>query len=147
MCYLLKKYSLLLLRWVSRISDRRHVNTTENEMSPIDIFISNWFDVCQWSNNSKTMLLWSGLLVLLVLLAGFPWNMARSQLHQLSLTVKISRCGKITDPQVPPPKDRLLVSPKDIVLTSLNYVFAWSTIAAHTNKVLRLLTLQALEYL
>ena len=35
------------------------------------------------------------------------------------------RCGKITDPQVPPPKDRLLVSPKDIVFKSLNYVFAW----------------------
>ena len=79
-----------VLRWVLRISDRRHVNTTENEMSPTDIFISNWFDVCQWSNISKTMLLWSGLLVLLVLMAGFPWNMARPQLHLLSLTVKIS---------------------------------------------------------
>ena len=30
----------------SRISDRRHVNTTENAMSSADIFISNWFDVC-----------------------------------------------------------------------------------------------------
>ena len=30
----------------SRISDRRHVNTTENAMSSTDIFISNWFDVC-----------------------------------------------------------------------------------------------------
>ena len=34
------------------------------------------------------MLLWNGLLVLFVLLAGFPWNMARPQLHLLSLTVK-----------------------------------------------------------
>ena len=50
-----EKYFLLLLRWVSRISDRRHVNTTENEMSPTDIVISNWFDVCQWYNISKTM--------------------------------------------------------------------------------------------
>ena len=90
MCYLLKKYFLWLLRWVSRISDRRHVNTTENEMSPTDIFISNWFDICQWSNISKTMLLWSGLLVLRVLMAGFPWNIARPQLHLLSLMVKIS---------------------------------------------------------
>ena len=90
MCYLLKKYFLWLLRWVSQISDRRHVNTTKNEMSPTEIFISNWFDVCQWSNISKTMLLWSGLLVLRVLMAGFPWNMARPQLHLLSLTVKIS---------------------------------------------------------
>ena len=40
------------------------------------------------------MLLWNGLLVLFVLLAGFPWNMARPQLHLLSLTVKrrISHC-------------------------------------------------------
>ena len=30
----------------SRISDRRHVNTTENAMSPPDIFISIWFGVC-----------------------------------------------------------------------------------------------------
>ena len=41
----------------SRISDRRHVNTTENAMSSTDIFISNWFDVCEWSNISKTMLI------------------------------------------------------------------------------------------
>ena len=34
------------------------------------------------------MLLWTGLLVLFVLLAGFPWNMAPPQLHLLSLTVK-----------------------------------------------------------
>ena len=34
------------------------------------------------------MLLWNGLLVLFVLLAGFPWNTARPQLHLLSLTVK-----------------------------------------------------------
>ena len=61
----------------SRISDRRHVNTTENAMSSTDIFISNWFDVCWWSNISKTMLSWNGLLVLFVLLAGFPWNTAR----------------------------------------------------------------------
>ena len=59
-------------------------------MSPTDIFISNWFDVCQWSNISKTMLLWNVLLVLLVLMVGFPLNMARPQLHLLSLTVKIS---------------------------------------------------------
>ena len=38
------------------------------------------------------MLLWNGLLVLFVLLAGFPWNMARPQLHLLSLTVKKLRC-------------------------------------------------------
>ena len=40
------------------------------------------------------MLLWNGLLVLFVLLAGFPWNTARPQLHLLSLTVKprISHC-------------------------------------------------------
>ena len=73
----------------SRIADRRHVNTTENEVSPTDIFISNWFDICQWSNISKTML-WNGLLVLLVLMAGFPWNMARPPLRLLSLTVKFS---------------------------------------------------------
>ena len=36
------------------------------------------------------MLLWNGLLVLLILLARFPWNMARPQLHLLSLTVKNS---------------------------------------------------------
>ena len=76
----------------SRISDRRHVNTTENAMSSTDIFISNRFDVCQWSNISKTMLLWNGLLILFVLLAGFPWNMARPQLHLLSLTVKKLWC-------------------------------------------------------
>ena len=35
------------------------------------------------------MLLWNGLLVLL---AGFPWNMARPQLHLLWLTVKKLRC-------------------------------------------------------
>ena len=87
-----EKIFLWLLRWVSRISDRRHVNTTKNEMSPTDIVISNWFDVCRWSNISKTMLSWSGQLVLLVLMVGFPWNMARPQLHLLSLTVKISRC-------------------------------------------------------
>ena len=40
------------------------------------------------SNISKPMLLCNGLLVLFVLLAGFPWNMARPQLHLLSLTVK-----------------------------------------------------------
>ena len=68
--------------------DRRHVNTTENAMSSTDIFISNWFDVCWWSNISKTMLVWNGLLVLFVWLSGFPWNMARPQLHLLSLTVK-----------------------------------------------------------
>ena len=34
------------------------------------------------------MLLLNGLLVLFVLLAGFPWNTARPQLHLLSLTVK-----------------------------------------------------------
>ena len=90
MRYLLKKYFLWLLRRVSQISDRRHVNTTENEMSPADIFISIWFDVCQWSKISETMLLWSGLLVLRVLMAGFPWNRARPQFHLLSLTVKIS---------------------------------------------------------
>ena len=39
--------------------------------------------VCQWSNISKTMLVWNGQLVLLVLMAGFPWNMARPQLHLL----------------------------------------------------------------
>ena len=61
-------------------------------MSSTHIFISNWFDVCLWSNISKTMLLWNGLLVLFVLLAGFPWNMARPQLHLLSLTVKKLRC-------------------------------------------------------
>ena len=72
----------------SRISHRRHVNTTENAMSSTDIFISNWFDVCWWSNISKTILSWNGLLVLFVLLAGFPWNMARPQLHLSSLTVK-----------------------------------------------------------
>ena len=38
------------------------------------------------------LLLWNGLLVLFVLLAGFPWNMARPQLHLLSLTVKKLRC-------------------------------------------------------
>ena len=80
----------------SRISDRRHVNTvvnsTENAMSSTDIFISIWFDVCLWFNISKTMLLWNGLLVLFVLLAGFPWNMARPQLRLLSLTVKKLRC-------------------------------------------------------
>ena len=90
MRYLLKKYFLWLLRRVSQISDRRHVNTTENEMSHADIFISIWFDVCQWSKISETMLLWSGLLVLRVLMAGFPWNRARPQFHLLSLTVKIS---------------------------------------------------------
>ena len=36
------------------------------------------------------MLLWNRLLVLFVLLAGFPWNTARSQLYLLSLTVKNS---------------------------------------------------------
>ena len=36
------------------------------------------------------MLLWNGLLVLFVLLPGFPWNTARPQLHLLSLTVKNS---------------------------------------------------------
>ena len=41
----------------SRISDRRHVNNTENAMSSTDIFTSNWFDVCWWSNMSKTMFL------------------------------------------------------------------------------------------
>ena len=38
------------------------------------------------------LLLWNGLLVLFVLLAGFPWNMTRPQLHLLSLTVKKLRC-------------------------------------------------------
>ena len=38
------------------------------------------------------MLLWNGLLVLFVLLAEFPWNTARPQLHLLSLTVKKLRC-------------------------------------------------------
>ena len=61
-------------------------------MSSTDIFISNWLDVCYWSNISKTMLWWYGLLVLFVLLAAFPWNMARPQLHLLSLTVKKLRC-------------------------------------------------------
>ena len=42
----------------------------------------------KWSNISKTMLLWNGILVLFVLLAGFPWNMARPQRRLLSLTVK-----------------------------------------------------------
>ena len=30
----------------SGISDWWHVNTTENVMSPTDIFTSTWFDVC-----------------------------------------------------------------------------------------------------
>ena len=58
MCYLLKKYFLWLLRWVSRISDRRHVNTTENEISPTDIFISNWFwplSMVQYLQNNVSM--------------------------------------------------------------------------------------------
>ena len=38
------------------------------------------------------MLLWNGLLVLFVLRAGFPWNMAGPQLHLLSLTVKKLWC-------------------------------------------------------
>ena len=41
---------------------------------------------------SKTMLLWNGLLVLFILLAGFLWNMARPQLHLLSLTVNKLQC-------------------------------------------------------
>ena len=68
----------------SRISDQRHVNTSKNEMSPTDIFISNWFDVCLWSNIQCYYEM--DYSFLLVLMTGFPWNMARPQLHLLLLS-------------------------------------------------------------
>ena len=77
----------------SPISDQRHINTTENTMSPSDIFISIWFGVCYCSNISESMLWSSRLLVFLVLMARFPWNMVRPQLHILLLTVKTPMLG------------------------------------------------------
>ena len=95
MCYLSIKYFWWLLRRVKNLRSTacKHYRKCDVINRYLHIELIWCLLMVQYLQN---MLLWNGPLVLFVLLAGFPWNMARPQLHLLSLIVKKKlRCQQV----------------------------------------------------
>ena len=103
MCYLLKKSFWWLLRRVKNLRSttckhrRKHYRKCDFIYRYLHIELIWCLLMVQFLQNNVIM---KRTTCLFVLLAGFPWNMARTQLHLLRLTVKKLQCQvSYCDPQ------------------------------------------------